>query len=154
MGFTWLRSPCQQETMSAHACVKEWGLQPIRQKQTADRWSTGTEILRRFQENASTSSRTVQLKSKLPESPTTFPASPFGTWWKTETTGLRQSKYSNDMVIVMKMTLCLGTSEMHNCTEQSFGRKNWGVSLTLHADGCGPLVFPHIFQGAFIKVLI
>lgn len=35
MGFTWLRSPCQQETMSAHACVKEWGLQPITEnKQT------------------------------------------------------------------------------------------------------------------------
>lgn len=84
----------------------------MRQKQTADRWSTGTEILRRFQENTSTSSRTVVVKSKLPESPTTFPPSPFGAWWKTEITCLNVGRVNTEMTaIVMPMTLCLGTSE-------------------------------------------
>lgn len=51
MGFTWLRSPCQQETMSAHACVKEWGQQPTtehKQQTVGQREQKYGSVSRRF----------------------------------------------------------------------------------------------------------
>lgn len=94
--------------MSAHACVCVCeGMRSAAntRKQTADRWSTGTEIWKRFQEiplykgNTSSSSRPFLPKSTLPEWATALPPNPFGTLWKSEITGLNVGRLNTEKTL-------------------------------------------------------